>query len=107
MSKSEPASALLASLSSQSKAARFRALLPDIRAAIERGASHQQILAALATAGLQMSSAEFRNALYRERHRKAKKGRHAKQTQTPAAPKAGNHDNRFDYARFRDQETDW
>ncbi|WP_047244143.1 hypothetical protein [Chromobacterium subtsugae] len=102
----------LANLQNGRKAARFRSLLPQILAAIERGASHSQVVAALASSGLQMSLNEFRNALHRERHRKPKKKAiHAQQTQTaptttatPPRPGAG----RFDFRQFRDQQPeDW
>lgn len=107
MSKPETASTSLAALANQSKASRFRALLPDIRAAIERGASHQQIRNALAASGLHMSPTEFRNALYRERHRKTKKGRHAQQPQASVTPKNGSNGHRFDYSHYRDEEPEW
>ncbi|MCD0494843.1 hypothetical protein LQD23_21440 [Chromobacterium violaceum] len=107
MSKPETASASLAALASQSKASRFRALLPDIRAAIERGASHQQIRAALAASSLHMSPTEFRNALYRERHRKTKKGQHAQQPQASTTPKTSGNGLRFDYSQYRDTEPEW
>ncbi|MEN7431768.1 hypothetical protein VA599_13490 [Chromobacterium sp. TRC.1.1.SA] len=124
MSKPD-ANQLLAALAGkgESKAARFRTLLPQINAAIERGVRHAQIIEALAADGLHMSHVEFRNALYRERRREeGKKAPHAQATpNTPAsaasmpiaatpATKTTPHSirsGRFDYGKFRDRKTKW
>ncbi|WP_157889381.1 hypothetical protein [Chromobacterium subtsugae] len=124
MSKPD-ANQLLAALAGtgESKAARFRNLLPQINAAIERGVRHAQIIEALAADGLHMSHVEFRNALYRERRREeGKKAPHAQATQntpanaanmpitaTPAAKTTPQsiRSGRFDYGKFRDGKTKW
>lgn len=108
----------LAELGAESKAARFRAALPEIEAAIQRGATHASILNTLAAAGLQMNLNEFRVALHRAR-KAIKKGkphaRHPAQhpkpptapaalrgTQTPSTEADG-----FDYRKHRNSEIDW
>ncbi|NHQ81143.1 hypothetical protein HA051_06040 [Chromobacterium vaccinii] len=124
MSKPD-ANQLLAALAGtgESKAARFRSLLPQINAAIERGVRHAQIIEALAADGLHMSHVEFRNALYRERRRdEDKKAPNAQATQnipasaasmpiatTPATKTTpqSNRSGRFDYGKFRDGKTKW
>ncbi|MFK7089378.1 hypothetical protein AAFM71_11250 [Chromobacterium violaceum] len=124
MSKPD-ASQLLAALAGtgESKAARFRALLPQINAAIERGVRHARIIEALAADGLHMSHVEFRNALYRERRREeGKKAPHAQATENTPASTASMpitttpdtkttpqsiRSNRFDYGKFRDGKTKW
>ncbi|QND86422.1 Uncharacterized protein ChrSV_4196 [Chromobacterium vaccinii] len=124
MSKPD-ANQLLAALAGtgESKAARFRNLLPQINAAIERGVRHAQIIEALAADGLHMSHVEFRNALYRERRREeGKKAPHAQATQNTSANAASMpitatppakttpqsiRSGRFDYGKFREGKTKW
>lgn len=75
----------LAVLGAESKAARFRAALPEIEAAIQRGATHASILTTLAAAGLQMNMNEFRVALHRAR-KAIKKGKPHAPTLAPPLP---------------------
>ncbi|NHR08098.1 hypothetical protein HA052_23180 [Chromobacterium haemolyticum] len=75
----------LAELGAERKAARFRAALPEIEAAIQRGATHASILNTLAAAGLQMNLNEFRVALHRSR-KAIKKGKPHAPTFAPPLP---------------------
>lgn len=119
MSKQTPdAGEALAALGAERKAARFRAALPEIEAAILRGATHASILDALAAAGLQMNLNEFRVALHRAR-KAIKKGkphaRHpAQYPKPPAAPAAlrraeapNTEAEGFDYRKHRNSEINW
>lgn len=108
----------LAGLGAESKSARFRAALPEIEAAIQRGATHASILTTLAAAGLQMNMNEFRVALHRAR-KAIKKGKpHARypaqHPKPPAAPAAqrgakppSTEADGFDYRKHRNSEIDW
>lgn len=55
-----------------SKAARIRALLPEIEEAMRRGVSQSDIVATLVDTGLVMTLDELRNAIYRARKRQKK-----------------------------------
>lgn len=60
---------LAARLAEKSIGAQIRRLLPKIEAAIESGATHEEIVATLGESGIPMSLATFRSALYRARKR--------------------------------------
>jgi hypothetical protein len=49
--------------------AQIRRLLPKIEAAIEAGATHEQIVETLCESGIELSMATFRSALYRARRK--------------------------------------
>jgi hypothetical protein len=49
--------------------AQIRRLLPKIEAAIEAGASHEQVVETLCESGIELSMATFRSALYRARRK--------------------------------------
>lgn len=66
---------LAARLRTPSIGAQIRRLLPKIEAAIESGASHEQIVATLQESGINLTLATFRSALYRARKRAAKGSR--------------------------------
>jgi len=91
---------LAARLRAPSIAAQVRRLLPKIEAAIDRGATHEQIVETLRESGIDLSLLTFRSALYRARAKAAKdpgKGQTggATPTRTAAgkAPKAEETDN--------------
>jgi hypothetical protein len=63
---------LAARLRAPSIGAQIRRLLPKIEAAMESGASHEQIVATLQESGINLTLATFRSALYRARKRAAK-----------------------------------
>ena len=63
---------LAARLAAPSIGAQIRRLLPKIEAAIESGASHEQIVETLRESGIDISLATFRSALYRARKKAAK-----------------------------------
>jgi hypothetical protein len=58
----------------RSKAARLRAVLPAVEAALAGGASHSEVLVKLHAHGIDMSLAVFGTTLRRERARRAKEG---------------------------------
>lgn len=109
----------------ETKAERFRAIYPDIEAALGRGVSQAALVKTLAQSGLVMTLDELRNALYRERKRlKKQAGKEpTHETQAPKAdtPKrpapqesAANQqradDNTvagFNWQAYRDQPTTW
>jgi len=66
---------LAARLVPPSIGAQIRRLLPKIEAAIDSGASHEQIVETLRESGIDISLATFRSALYRARKRAVKGGR--------------------------------
>ena len=86
----EQIAALAAPATGTTKAARFRALFPELEAAMARGVSQSALIAALADAGLAMTLDELRNALYRERKRlnRARATHEAPTPKPPAAPPA-------------------
>lgn len=55
--------------------AQIRRLLPKIEAAIESGATHEQIVETLRESGIDISLLTFRSAFYRARRKAAKDGR--------------------------------
>lgn len=63
---------LAARLAEKSIGAQIRRLLPKIEAAIESGATHEEIVATLSESGIPMSLATFRSVLYRARKRPAR-----------------------------------
>ena len=102
---------LAAEQAGPSKAARFRALFPDIEDAMRRGCSQRELIATLAGSGLTMTLDELRNALYRERKRRKARPpdaaihpppRLAPPPATPAAPPGS-----FDWQRHRDKKPNW
>ncbi|EEG10278.1 hypothetical protein [Pseudogulbenkiania ferrooxidans] len=104
--------ALAAPAKPTTKIEQFRALLPDIEQRIRDGVRHGQIIDALASAGLQMTESEFRNALCRERKRQKGPAREASQTPAPpaatpapAAPKPTAP--RGDFRQQRDKPLNW
>ena len=66
---------LAARLRAPSIGAQIRRLLPKIEAAMESGASHEQIVETLQESGINLTLATFRSALYRARKRAAKGSR--------------------------------
>ena len=54
-------------LNPQSQAGRLRELMPDIEAKVREGVRHDEIVAALGRAGIQVSLPTFRTTLYRWR----------------------------------------
>jgi hypothetical protein len=66
---------LAARLRPPSIGAQIRRLLPKIEAAIESGATHEQIVQTLQESGIALSLKTFRSALYRARKTAAKGGR--------------------------------
>lgn len=105
-----------------SKAARIRALLPDIEDAMRRGVSQTDLLAALADTGLVMTLDELRNALYRARQRLKRASNPneapaipppAPAPQTPALsiPEPGMQHSQpasgFDWPTLRDTKPNW
>jgi hypothetical protein len=63
---------LAARLAPPSIGAQIRRLLPKIEAAIDSGASHEQIVETLRESGIDISLATFRSALYRARKKAAR-----------------------------------
>ena len=63
---------LAARLRAPSIGAQVRRLLPKIEAAIERGATHEQVVETLRESGIDLSLLTFRSALYRARAKAAK-----------------------------------
>lgn len=63
---------LAARLAPPSIGAQIRRLLPKIEAAIDSGASHEQIVETLRESGIDISLATFRSALYRARKKATK-----------------------------------
>jgi hypothetical protein len=63
---------LAARLTPPSIGAQIRRLLPKIEAAIDSGASHEQLVETLRESGIDISLATFRSALYRARKKTAK-----------------------------------
>ncbi|MBI3146318.1 MAG: hypothetical protein HYZ18_13910 [Pseudogulbenkiania sp.] len=105
-----------------SKAARIRALLPDIEDAMQRGVSQTDLLATLASTGLVMTLDELRNALYRARQRLKRASKPyeapaipppAPAPQTPAlgSSEAGQQNtpsaSTFDWPTLRDTKPNW
>lgn len=66
---------LAARLAPPSIGARIRRLLPKIEAAIEAGATHEQIVETLQETGIDVSLNTFRSALYRARKKTSKRSR--------------------------------
>ncbi|NDV11647.1 hypothetical protein [Crenobacter caeni] len=116
----------------ETKAERFRAIYPDIEAALGRGVSQAALVETLAQSGLVMTLDELRNALYRERKRlKKQAGKEpTHETQAPKAPRTpaatsdpapvghrpldlgtrsndGNTGAGFNWPTYRDQPTTW
>lgn len=103
--------ALAAPAKPTTKIEQFRALLPDIEQRIKEGVRHGQIIQALASAGLQMTESEFRNALCRERKRQKGPAREASQTTAtpPATAPASKPQQppRGDFRQQRDKPLNW
>ena len=76
---------LAARLRTPSIGAQVRRLLPKIEAAIERGATHEQVVETLRESGIEISLLTFRSALYRAR---AKAAKHPGKGQTGGATQA-------------------
>lgn len=99
----------------ETKAERFRAIYPDIEAALARGVSQGVLVETLAQSGLVMTLDELRNALYRERKRLKKQAgkeptheiqaHKANQRPTPATSESGSAG--FNWQAYRDQPTTW
>ena len=66
---------LAARLRPPSISAQIRRLLPKIEAAIEAGATHEQIVETLRESGIDISLNTFRSTLYRARKKASKTGR--------------------------------
>ena len=71
---------LAARLAPPSIGARIRRLLPKIEAAIEAGATHNQIVETLRETGIDVSLNTFRSALYRARKKTSKRSRKESRT---------------------------
>lgn len=87
----------------RSEAARLRAVLPEVEAAISAGITHEAIVATLNEAGVKLEVTGFRSALARARKTgKSRQLREAssKHISTPGTQKPGNQPSETSFGKF-------